>query len=121
MKNVKKSDVNTKLEPAQRKAGRRTPLAPIQRVKIRWNSSYVMASRFVDLYDFFAEVKPTVTNSPRLRPFEEATCHISADKKSTAGIVLPLAYHLQSNIRAIAVHISADRKLKELLIWAMRT
>lgn len=57
VKNFKKSDGNTKLELAQKLSKVKQPLSPVQRVKTRWNSSYLMAVRFVELYDFFTVVQ----------------------------------------------------------------
>lgn len=137
VKNFKKSDGNTKLELAQKLAKKKPCLSPVQRVKTRWNSSYLMAARFVLLYEFFAEVKPSVKNSPRLisreelaiiqdclpllKPFEEATRNISGDSYSTTGMVLPLAYQLAQATEQCAPITTAGKELKRKLLAAMES
>lgn len=137
VKNFKKSDGNTKLELAQKLAKKKPCLSPVQRVKTRCNSSYLMAARFVLLYEFFAEVKPSVKNSPRLisreelaiiqdclpllKPFEEATRNISGDSYSTTGMVLPLAYQLAQATEQCAPITTAGKELKRKLLAAMES
>ncbi|XP_025190378.1 zinc finger BED domain-containing protein 4-like, partial [Melanaphis sacchari] len=108
----KSSRASHKLNEYQSNNGSKIPKKLIQDVCTRWNSTYYMLDRFVELEDSIRGTLGLLDNPPQgltseqwtiikqliqvLRPFEEATKAVSGNKYMTASIIQIIAQGLKN-------------------------
>lgn len=108
----KSSRANHKLNVYQTSNGSNVPKKLLQDISTRWNSTYYMLDRFVELEDAIRATLGLLDNPPQiltanewkitkelvqvLRPFEEATKAVSGSKYMTASIIIVISQGLQN-------------------------
>lgn len=122
-----------KLKKYQEQAGK-TAKRPLQCISTRWNSTFYMLQRFVELKE---EMNSAISNLNAnalsltivdwelceqicniLKPCEEVTREVSAQKYVTGSIVIPITTGLLKsleNINSSAYHDSAQKLQRDLL------
>lgn len=101
-----------------------TPLKLIQEVSTRWNSTFYMMKRILQLSDVLALVCRKLDQAPDyltaseeeaakeviniLEIFEEATKLVSADQYPTSSLVIPLICGLFEKLNAIEISLTTD-------------
>jgi hypothetical protein len=107
----KSSRANHKLNVYQTSNGSKVPKKLLQDISTRWNSTYCMLDRFVELEDAIRGTLGLLDNPPNglttdewailkeliqvLRPFEEATKAVSGSKYMTTSIIILIAQGLK--------------------------
>lgn len=124
------SNANTKLMDYQKQQGEAVPKKLIQEVPTRWNSSYYMFRRFVELKDA-VKVTTALINANLsllteqewqicsdlctvLQPFEEITKALSGENYITGSEVIPLTRVLLASCKTIMKH-NFSEPLKSVL------
>ncbi|XP_074115784.1 E3 SUMO-protein ligase ZBED1-like [Cotesia typhae] len=123
----KQSNVNNELRKATEKE---TKL--IQEVPTRWNSTYYMIERFLELRTVVNNIIILHKNAPPmltaselsvlssvlqiLRPIEAATKEVSGDKYCTSSKVIPLIHCLLLKVKPLKVEESLAQELQTLVL-----
>jgi zinc finger BED domain-containing protein 1 (E3 SUMO-protein ligase ZBED1) len=108
----KSTNANNKLIAYQKNIGIDNPLKVLQDVATRWNATFYMLERFVQLETSIRGTMGLLDNAPPclnsdewtaikefcniLRPFEEATRAVSGDQYMTASLVIVIAQGLKN-------------------------
>lgn len=112
---------------------------PIQSVVTRWNSSFYMTQRFVELFPYLARAFAStgLKKAPRmlssdeieflrevnsiLQPFEVATKEISGSGYFTGSLVLPVISLIQSALNKLTPVHDATKQLHAKLMTSLKT
>lgn len=113
----KSTVANNKLRTYQINNGINEPKKLLQDVQTRWNATYYMLNRFIELEDSIRGTMGLLDKAPQslnsdewslikelcivLRPFEEATKAVSGESYMTASIVIVLAQGLLNTCKKI--------------------
>ncbi|KAL4083712.1 hypothetical protein QTP88_029028 [Uroleucon formosanum] len=108
----KSTNANNKLIAYQKSMGVNVPLKVLQDVAMRWNATFYMLERFVQLETSIRGTMGLLDNAPPclnsdewiaikefcsiLRPFEEATRTVSGEQYITASLVIVIAQGLKN-------------------------
>ncbi|KAF0755105.1 zinc finger BED domain-containing protein 4-like [Aphis craccivora] len=108
----KSSRANHKLNVYQTSNGSKVPKKLLQDISTRWNSTYYMLDRFLELEDAIRGTLGLLDNNPIgltidewtivkeliqvLRPFEEATKAVSSSKYMTGSIIIVISQGLKN-------------------------
>ncbi|CAH2090993.1 unnamed protein product [Euphydryas editha] len=107
----------------------------IQSVPKRWNITYYMIQRFLELRSFINDILFRHVNAPSmlsgsdiaivssvlliLRPLELATKEICGDKYCTTSKIIPLVHCIFSNITSVAVKEPVAKEVQKLVLQEM--
>lgn len=124
---------NAKLKEAQNV---KNPLGLVQEVATRWNSAFLMMDRIKLLSSFIGKVLLISRKAPNplsvdeigtiselielLRPFNDATQQISANKIVTISLIIPIISELHQKINKLRNEIKSDNVLEALNMIAKR-
>ncbi|KAL7723404.1 hypothetical protein ACLKA6_015978 [Drosophila palustris] len=101
-----------------------TDLVLIQDVATRWNSTYYMIERFLevkshvneDLLNIRNDLTMLSGNELELRPLEEATKILSGDKYCTASMVIPIVNILKQKLQNLNGNTPEANEVNEFLL-----